>query len=477
MKQKVLLSRVTVSPRWAVLAAFLLIVFLFGGGSAARVDSIVLLRPLAALLFVYALWSTKWESYAGFRFPLAMLGAVALLTAIHLVPLPPSIWASLPGRALLVDMGNIAGIAQPWRPLALVPFATWNALFSLLIPAAVMLLMIRCSDEERRKLVWPLLAFGAVSAMLAVLQVVLKDRSLYFFEITNFGSAVGLFANRNHQAVLLACLLPVIATLAAKPNERREIRRGRKWAGLAAALLIIPLILVTGSRAGVLTGLVAIVLSAVLYDTASRTKGESIDLRKRVMFYGSAAVLSLGLAGLFVLFSRAESISRFATATVEPGAVDGSGSRWPLWEALFPLVGKYFPLGSGIGSFVEVFQIDEPGALIHKSYLNHAHNDLLEIAIVAGLPGLLLVVLGVAAFLFAAIQLGFRTNSGHPNIVMGRLGLSIILILGLASLADYPLRTPALMALFAVASIWVARGCAEIANGAGRSANGKLKIL
>src|SRR3546814_18783044 len=52
-----------------------------------------------------------------------------------------------------------------------------------------------------------------------------RDGPLYLYEITNNGSAVGLFANRNHQAALLACLFPMLAVYASIDHPSAERMR------------------------------------------------------------------------------------------------------------------------------------------------------------------------------------------------------------------------------------------------------------
>ena len=43
------------------------------------------------------------------------------------------------------------------------------------------------------------------------------------------------------------------------------------------------------------------------------------------------------------------------------------------------LIAAYAPWGSGLGTFEQVFKLHEPDALLSPSYLNHAHNDWLEL--------------------------------------------------------------------------------------------------
>ncbi|WP_245463625.1 MULTISPECIES: O-antigen ligase family protein [unclassified Mesorhizobium] len=64
--------------------------------------------------------------------------------------------------------------------------------------------------------------------------------------------------------------------------------------------------------------------------------------------------------------------------------------------------------GVGFGSFPKVYQIYEKGEMIFKPYVNHAHNDYLELALEAGAP----VVFLVAAYsiLLFAFSLAARRD-------------------------------------------------------------------
>ena len=69
----------------------------------------------------------------------------------------------------------------------------------------------------------------------------------------------------------------------------------------------------------------------------------------------------------------------------------------------------------------------------------------------AGLPGLVLAVIAVLMYIRAARVAGEATGiSGH----LQRAGLITILVLAFASVSDYPVRTPILSAILAIAAIW-----------------------
>jgi O-antigen ligase len=428
------------------LAAFLTLVFLVGGGSRPDVASLALLRPAAALMLVAGLWNLDLTRLRDFRILLLFAGACALWIAIQLVPLPPGVWQSVPGRELAAQVDAAVGISV-WRPLSLVPWRSWNALFSLLVPVAVLIWAIRCSIEARQRLLFVLLGLGAVSALLGLLQLLgPPSSSLYFYRITNTGTAVGLFANRNHQAALLTCMLPMLAAFASAPGApHRAAIRG--WIALGAGALIVLLVLSTGSRAGVVMLLAGLLLSLFIYRPAGRPLQRRHWIGMLLIALGTAA-----LAGASVFLSRAVAIERL-TASEEGGEV-----RIDAWRTIADALSQYFPFGSGSGSFEDIYRIAEPTGLIDRTYLNHAHNDWLEILLTDGAVGALLLIAAITMWAVSTLR-SLRTHKpGSVRELHRRTGASIVLMLAIASLVDYPLRTPSLASLMIISALWMIDG-------------------
>ena len=143
------------------------------------------------------------------------------------------------------------------QPLALSGFAAINANFALLVPLAAMVLLIQLDRKQRYSLLPFCIALGMVSALLGLLQSIGgPNGSLYFYRVTNNGSAVGIFANRNHQAVYLATLFPMLAVYYVTADRKNpKIRKFRLWLATTGSIVLIPLILITGSRGGLLAAL------------------------------------------------------------------------------------------------------------------------------------------------------------------------------------------------------------------------------
>ncbi|MGC1270416.1 MAG: O-antigen ligase family protein [Croceibacterium sp.] len=443
------------TPQFWVLAVFLSLVFVFGGASRIDVPSLVVVLPLSAAVCAYALMTIRREHFMPFRTPVLVLAAVMTLCILHLIPLPPALWHSLGGRELFVEIDKAAGLSGQWRPLTISPFNGWHALLSLLAPLGILLLGIQLPREERFHLLAVVTGLAIVSGFLGILQVIGSPRGpLYFYRITNNGSAVGLFANRNHAAVLLACLFPMIATFASLGGATKPVERLRKILAVGVVIVNLPLLLVTGSRAGFAIGLLGLVAAAVLYHSAPSNSGSS----KAAKWYKvgqlplliGAAIFAVGL--LTAIFSRAEVIGRLF------GGQAGQDTRGEFWAVSMQVIRDYFPWGSGVGSFVEAYEIREPVSTLGPQYVNHAHNDWIEIVLTMGLPGFLLLLVGLAAVVRRSWFIWIQGDGRMREVRIARLASVVMAMLALASITDYPLRTPALSSFFALCVLWLFSG-------------------
>jgi O-antigen ligase len=115
-------------------------------------------------------------------------------------------------------------------------------------------------------------------------------------------------------------------------------------------------------------------------------------------------------------------------------------SRQDFFRTGIKVARDYFPVGSGLGTFPSVYRIKEDPRTVDPSvFVNHAHDDYLEILIETGLPGILLVIAFLAWWLLSTVRL-IRTPSVDRFALAGAIGAATIFV---HSGVDYPLRTSA----------------------------------
>ncbi|GAA0475384.1 hypothetical protein GCM10009096_16320 [Parasphingorhabdus litoris] len=155
-----------------------------------------------------------------------------------------------------------------------------------------------------------------------------------------------------------------------------------------------------------------------------------------------AALFSF-VIGLTLLLSRSLAFDRLFGKDII------SDMRGQVSSTLESMAQGYFPFGSGFGSFEHVFKQFETYELLRPTYLNQAHNDWLQFVIEGGLPAILLLIallIWLVKRSVFVIRLGVWTSAGKASI----MSLGSLSFCAAASIVDYPLRVPTLMAFAAV---------------------------
>lgn len=435
--------------RLTVFIVFIAMVFALGGGARDDITSLLLLRPAAVGFAAWALLVSAPGELKALRTPLALLIALLTLIALQLVPLPPGLWHALPGREGIARRDAVVGLSDLWRPLSLSPSKTWNALVSLSVPLAALLVAAVQPAAHRLRMVEVLLIVAAVSAVLGLAQVVGPDEGpLYLYNITNQGTAVGLFANRNHHAAFLATTFPLLGWYFLFA-VRSELLLSRPWVASVAvsAGLWVLVEMMTGSRAGLVLLALAMGIVFLLFLAAVK-QGRFVQNRRKPMPFSSAkARIGLGLGVIAAMAVTVWIVPRLPVFQRFGADAYATDVRFSAAPTVIRMALDAFPAGIGFGAFEHVFKAYEPDALLKASYFNQAHDDFLQLAAEAGLPGLLLLGLAVAFLLARVRALLPWLRRAEPDAWLAVTSLASLGLFALASVVDYPLRAPSLMAL------------------------------
>lgn len=434
-----------------LIAVFLALVFATGGSSRGDVQSLLVLYPSSAIFCGLALSTLRFEHITENRLLLGGVGAVVALALMHLIPMPSDLWIWLGGANELASVPGQTSVIGGWKPFTPVTSNGWQSALSLTTPLAIVLLGIQLRQLDMFRLLLVLIVLISLSGFVGLLQAIGNPNgSLYFYRITNNGSAVGLFANRNHAATMLACLFPMLAVYALTANGSSGVKRGRQLSCGLIAIVTIPLILITGSRSGLIAAVLGLAGGAVLYRMSAHKNVNKSQSTKKITTIAQVAGALAVAALVFLTYwsSRAEAIERLFLFASDQNV------RAEFISVSLGLFWKYFPLGIGSGSFAEIYQIVEPLQLLNPTRLNRVHNDWVELAVTFGLPGLVLVGLFTIFYLKHSYRLWRFSDGSRRSIMVARMGGLGIAILALASFADYPLRTPTTMSVFALFILW-----------------------
>ncbi|MXP27975.1 hypothetical protein GRI58_03955 [Porphyrobacter algicida] len=428
-------------PYW-LLCAFFTVLWLAGGSSRADASGQVIVRASAWLIvLVMILLGMKpvWR-----RSPpvFVILLATITIVAIQLLPLPPALWTSLPGRAMLQAAAQASGELQPWRPIAIVPSAAVNALSSLVVPLVVVILISQLPTGRQRSLLEFVFFLVLGGAFLGLLQISgAHFKNPFYFSIS--GEISGCFANRNHFALFISigCILTLVWAFAESKHQR--------WRIMACSALIpffVLIVLGTGSRMGILTCVSGVVLGLLAVRTQFAKALGKIPKRSKLFIIGVFLLALATIIGLSIFLDRAVALNRLTEMHA------GQDLRVKALPVILKMISAYFPVGSGFGGFDPVYRIWEPDSLLSPLYLNHAHDDWLEVILSGGILALLLLAASVIWWALASIRAWRAHGPGStlPKVGSGALGLVLV-----ASITDYPARTPMIMAIITIAAFWL----------------------
>ncbi|MEG3123102.1 O-antigen ligase family protein [Sphingomonas sp. GB1N7] len=419
--------------RHALVPAYLLACLLLGGASAAGFIANLTLQLIALPLIGWSLWHLIQSGVAPqVRTALALGGALVAIALFQLIPLPPAMWTLLPGREAIAKGYGLIGVPLPWLPLTLAPDRALASLLWLLPAFATFLGIVAIGAFRARSIAAVIVLVTLTSIVIGALQVVDGTESAYFYEITNFGLAVGFFANSNHNATLLLVCIPFLAALQTSVLSRGTKSRSASAIRLltvAMYILIFVGLLLNSSLAGI--GLsVPVALSTWLVFGKQRPA-----LRKPL------AIVTI-VATIATIVTIA--VGPFGNNLFGQQNANVEASRQTSFALTWQAAREFFPVGSGIGSFQSVYHMHEQLPSVTSTFMNHAHSDWLELLLETGLPGMVLAV----AFLVWAAARARAIWKAESRDYFAQAAIIAIIAIALHSLVDYPLRTAALSAVF-----------------------------
>jgi O-antigen ligase len=413
------------------------------GGSVQGVWGVAILQLLAIAII-------GWSLLARDALPLShsakalfvIAGLTVLIALIQLVPLPPEVWSALPGREQIVEGYRLLGQSPPSLPISLAPYDTAATVLTLLPPLAVLTGMLVAGAYRANWLAIAILTGTFAAVLLGALQVGssgLAESPWYLYSQTNPGVATGFFANSNHMATLLMISVAFLFALIA--DLRRQAKNQRAGSAVllvsvAGILVLLAGIFLNGSLAALLLGPAVIITSAtMLLPQGKRLRGPL------------TAVALASIAAILVVYLTP------LNDKVAASNATSFNSRQTMWSTTIPAIKDNMPLGSGVGSFQQVYPQYEDPAAVTSTFVNHAHNDYLEIALETGIPGVLLVVTFLLWWGSRAVPI-WRSAAVDRYALAGSIASAAILV---HSLVDYPLRTAALSTIMAASLALMAR--------------------
>ena len=211
------------------------------------------------------------------------------------------------------------------------------------------------------------------------------------------------------------------------PSDGSRLPVGALWG--VALFVLLAAVLASNSRAGAITGLVVTVLAVLL-----------LPLRRS---HAPARHWRLaGVAALLLLVAAAVGVDALMSRFTDKSGY-GDSDRWMMVTSTWRAALTFWPVGSGLGSFAAVYPGFQPAGL--QGFVNHAHNDYIQLLMECGLLAVVLAGLAVALVARQAARLVRRARAvglDAPALLQASCGLGLLAVL-LHSWVDFNLRIPA----------------------------------
>jgi len=420
------------------------------------------LVPLAAGAVLLTIRERPSVLRPPYRLVDAALIAWLTLAAAMLAPLPPSVRLAIAPHAAAVDRAvYFDAIDRQARPLSVDPAAT---MWALVMAAAVVLTFWSARAilnrhglrATARGLSWIGLALSA----LALVQHATSPKLMYwyFHPLARNAMPFGPYVNRNDLTTWLLLAIPLVAGYGIarfKSRQRADapidleasLDATTLWLA-ASALLMLATVLVAASRSGFTGTVVGLTIFMWLARKRLGTSG-----------WTWLAVILFAILALATTYANWNSLASRLDETLAVGI----GGRRAIWAQTWPMVRDFWVSGVGVGAYERAMTVYQQAP--HVFYINHAHNEYLQLLAEGGLLLAGPAVLAVCAVVW---QTARQLRDDHSPVFWIRAGAaSGLLGAAVQGIWDTGLRLPANAVLFAL--------LAAIALHAGHGAQGALR--
>ena len=438
--EAILLLLIVVSP-WAF-------------GATHPISRYVIVAGVSLVLLFWAIELLVAPSNIITKFQLPIIG---LVLVVYLSVLPLGDFAGvlspegtriksqlLPSQVESLANGQVAEIPF-WTARGRISFypaetfrrAFWMVLMALLFTRVQNL----ASVDSLRRLCLACLINGSILSYFAVFQHFASDPGEIYWFYPSLGASFGPFINRNHFAfytnICFGLSLGYIGSrMMGKVKSLRiedlveAIRDSMSLWMLSVLVFMIGAVILCSSRAGLISLVGGTLITAMFVGATGSFREGWKWFALAACIFAIAACIQIWLGFDFV-------DSRYAMH---------NDNRTALWQPLLQLIPQFPLFGTGLGSLPYAEPLTRISTEQRDVYLEYAHNEYLQVAIEAGVIGLLC---GIALLVLLSARIAARIRSSRHNAWLYVGCLFALATVSLHSFAEFGPRIPAI-ALLAV---------------------------
>ncbi len=318
---------------------------------------------------------------------------------------------------------------------------------------------IRHIEDVERLLRWCALSTVVMASFGIVQHLTSNGKFFWFYEhpFSDTGhGATGSFTNRNHFAQCLALGVgPLIWWL---QDAMRRSRGRSHGSDVSVGLLGVALgvVLFAGLLSLSRGGIIAMFLAAAIC-TAVCYRATSLGGRFVAALAGAGVLIGLSLAifGYDRVSTRIEDVSSGSLKRLDGNASD-SNARRAIWANTAKAASHHLLLGTGVGSFSEVYPRYSDKPIVIGKEPTHAEDGYLQVLLETGIVGFALLLTGIfvcASWCIGGMRASVPTRARVcAAAIAGSLAASVA-----HSLVDFVWYAPALTAIVVILAACIMR--------------------
>jgi O-antigen ligase len=379
------------------------------------------------------------------RIPLLFFSLVLLWGALQTASFTPTSWH----HPLWQQAGE--ALAKPLKgSIALDAQRTYHQILRFFSYALVFILTaLLTHNPKRAEIALKALSFGALGYACYGLLIYFNGNTsiLWTTKWAYFKDLTSTFVNRNSYATFAGigtvCLLAIwiqrLQLIAAKARLRRrsftqrvlkKLLKPQNILLLTAVFLVLSTVLLSNSRAGLLSTLGGIFMLLGL--SLQRTQLS----RARKLLLGLTAI---GVLSAIIIASSTQSVGRMSDTDV---AEEG---RLPVYAILVQAITDAPLTGFGLGNFASAFPLYRDHTVF--GYYDRAHNDYLELIFELGVPAAMLFYTSI---LWVIILCWRGIKRRQRQKIYPTLAVATSVLVGAHALLDFSLQMPSISCFYAM---------------------------
>ncbi|MFZ2620493.1 MAG: O-antigen ligase family protein [Alphaproteobacteria bacterium] len=299
------------------------------------------------------------------------------------------------------------------------------------------------SEKNVKRTLHVMVAVGGLAVAYGAYQLAEPSATVWGVTRTMYQDQLtGFFLNANSFATYCGLMALVSSTLwvdawqktarnaqGVKLALQQRLQYSTPWLWLGLTMVFLGAVGLTDSRAGlaaIMVGLAVFVLAMAFKQQGWKAKIAAMSI---VVF----------LAALVAVWVDARSGGWLA-------ALEGDGAiRSSIYLLTWQAIQHHGWLGTGLGTFEDVFRYYRDASFLSALRTDHAHNTFLEVWLEMGTVGFALLMLSLLTFLYGLLR-GLALRQQHSYYPA--MGLAALVLVAVHGLFDFSAEMPAIAALF-----------------------------